>query len=397
MIPADTAAWGASKSGIRELAAYGAMRRAEIGAEKVFDFSIGNPSIPAPPCVNAAILEALKLPSEELHGYTPAAGLPSLRAKIADYRNRLFGGSLRAENIYVTCGAAAALAISMRAILMPGDEVIAITPFFPEYRVFVEAAGGQLVAVSSREDDFQIDFDALFAAINERTKAVIINSPNNPSGVVLGEESVKKLAAALAQSEAKFGSRIYLICDEPYRELVYEDVIVPCATRYYDNSIVCYSFSKSLSIPGERLGYIAVCENMAEGEAIFSGIAGAGRALGYVNPPSLFQHVIESCLGETSDISKYAENRALIYDGLCALGFTCIKPDGAFYLFMKSPESDAKRFSETAKRFELLLVPADDFGTPGYVRIAYCVSRESIVRSMAAFELLAREYGLLKK
>ena len=397
MIPKNTTAWGASKSGIRELAAYGAVRRAEIGADKVFDFSIGNPSIPAPPCVNDAILEALQLPSEALHGYTPAAGLHSLRSKIANYRNSLFGGALCAENIYVTCGAAAALAISMKALLMPGDEVVAITPFFPEYRVFVEAAGGVLVTVSSREEDFQIDFDALFSALSERTKAVIINSPNNPSGVVLSEESIKRLADALSQCAARFGHNIYLVCDEPYRELVYDGVRVPCASRYYDNSIVCYSFSKSLSIPGERLGYIAVCENMADGETIFSSIAGAGRALGYVNPPSLFQHVIERCLGETSDISKYAENRALIYNGLCALGFTCVKPDGAFYLFVKSPESDAKRFSEVAKRFELLLVPADDFGTPGYVRIAYCVSREAILRAMPAFELLAEEYGLLKK
>jgi len=394
MIPENTTAWGMSKSCIRDLAAYGVARKAQIGAENVFDFSIGNPSIPAPACVNKAIENALKMDSIELHGYTAASGIPSLRAKIASHRNNLFGGSLTGEDIYVTCGAAAALAISFKALLIPEDEVIAIAPFFPEYRVFVEGAGGKLVVVQSKPENFQLDLDAIEKAVNAHTKAIIINSPNNPSGVVLGEDCLKELASLLEKMQIEYEHDIFIICDEPYRELIYGDVSVPCMTRIYDNTIVCYSYSKTLSIPGERIGYIAVCEKMRERQAVFASIQGAGRCLGYVNPPSLFQRVVEDCIGEVSDISQYKTNRDILLQALEAMGFDCVRPDGAFYLFMKSPEKDAKQFSERAKKYELLLVPADDFGCPGYVRIAYCVSRKTIEDSLPAFEELAQNYGL---
>ena len=395
MLPEKILAWGKSRSCIRELAEYGAERKAEIGAENVFDFSIGNPSIPAPDCVNDAIAELIRGDSVALHGYTTAAGLMSLRTKIADDMNEKFGTSVSSERIYVTCGAAAALAVSLRAVLLPGDEVAVLAPFFPEYRVFTEASGGELRTVLPRED-LQLDIAAFEAALTEKTKAVIINSPNNPSGVILSDESLRALTDALRRHEERLGRTVYLICDEPYRELVYDGTEVPCIFNYYDDSIVCYSFSKSMSIPGERIGYIAVGPKLRDGADVYAAILGAGRALGYVNPPSLFQRVVEKCLGSTADISKYRENRDALCAGLRRLGFDCIEPQGAFYLFVKSPEPDAKRFSERAKRHELLLVPSDDFGLPGYVRIAYCVSRDMIDRSMPAFEALAREYDLIK-
>ena len=386
--------WGRARSCIRELAEYGWKRKAEIGAENVFDFSLGNPSIPAPEGVNAAIAELIKGDSVELHGYTTAAGLMSLRAKIADDLNGRFhlNAEVRPERIYVTCGAAAGLAVSLRATLLPGDEVIALAPFFPEYRVFVEAAGGKLVTVQPAAETFQLDLESFTDALGERTKAVIVNSPNNPSGVVLSEESLLGLTGALRRHEEKTGHPVYLICDEPYRELVYDGVEVPCIFNYYDDAILCYSFSKSMSIPGERLGYVAVGAHMTDGDDVYASVMGAARALGYVNPPSLFQRVVERCLGQTADVSKYKENRDLLLGGLRALGYECVEPQGAFYLFVKSPEADAKAFSERAKRHELLLVPSDDFGVPGYVRLAYCVARETIERSMPAFRALMEEY-----
>lgn len=391
-LPEKPLAWGQARSCIRELAEYGWKRREEIGADKVFDFSLGNPSIPAPPAVNEAIAELIQGDSVALHGYTTAAGLMSLREKIAAYRNGLFGTDLRPERIYVTCGAAAGLAISLRATLLPGDEVIALAPFFPEYRVFTEASGGVLVTVPPRAEDFQVDLAAFEAALTEQTRAVIVNSPNNPSGVVLNAESLLGLTGALRRHEERVGHPVYLICDEPYRELVYDGVEVPCLFRYYDDTILCYSFSKSLSIPGERIGYIAVGSHVRDGDAVYAAVMGAGRALGYVNPPSLFQRVVERCLGQTADISAYQASRDLLVQGLRELGYECVEPQGAFYLFVKSPEPDAKAFSDRAKAHELLLVPSDDFGLPGYVRIAYCVSPEMIRRSMPAFRALMEEY-----
>ena len=395
-LPEKTLGWGRSRSCIRELMEYGVGRKAQIGADKVFDFSIGNPSVPAPDCVNAAIAELIGGDSVALHGYTTAAGLPSLREAIAKQLNARFGLNLTAAHLYVTCGAAASLAISLRAILFPGDEVMVMAPFFPEYRVFVEASGGVLVEVPPRESDFQIDLDAFRAALTDKTRAVMLNSPNNPSGVVLSEETLRAVADILRAHEQATGATVYLISDEPYRELVYDDVPVHSPVEFYDDAIMCYSFSKSLSIPGERIGYIAVSDRMATGADVYASIAGAGRALGYVNPPSLFQRVMEKCLGTTTDVTPYRENRELLLGMLRELGFTCIEPQGAFYVFMKSPEADAKAFAEVAKRFELLLVPSDDFGVTGYVRIAYCVANDMIRRSRPAFEALAAHYGLTK-
>lgn len=394
MLPEKTLAWGKSRSCIRELSEYAARRKAEIGAENVFDFSLGNPSIPAPEGINEAIAGLLKGDSVALHGYTTAAGLVSLREAIAEDLNRRFDAHMSAGRLYVTCGAAAGLAISLRAILLPGDEVVVLAPFFPEYRVFVEASGGVLKVVPPREGDFQLDEEAFAAALSGKTKAVIVNSPNNPSGVILSRGSIERLSCILRRHGEKCGAMPYLICDEPYRELVYDGSEVPYLPAFYGNTIVCYSFSKSMSIPGERIGYIALGAGMAGWEDVYASVLGAGRALGYVNPPSLFQRVVEKCIGQTSDVSKYRENRDLLCGMLRELGFECVEPQGAFYLFMRSPEPDAKAFSERAKGFELMLVPGDDFGCPGYVRIAYCVSKELIGRSRGAFEALARDYGL---
>ena len=380
------------RSAIRELFEYGNRRKAQIGADKVFDFSLGNPSVPAPDCVNNAIRELLDTQSSlELHGYTSAAGDPEVRKQIAEYLNGKHGTSFEAGNIYMTVGAAAGLAISLNAIVCPGDEVIAFAPFFPEYRVFAEAAGAEFKAMKP-EPDFQIDVEKTRAAVTSNTKALIVNSPNNPSGVVLSERNISELCAMLKEESARYGHPIYLIADEPYRELVYDGVFVPFLTNYYDNTLVCYSFSKSLSIPGERIGYIAVSPKAENSGDLFAAVCGAGRALGYVCAPSIFQRVVARCLGQTSDISVYRHNRDLLYGALCEYGYDCVKPDGAFYLFVKTPEENASAFCEKAKEKELLLVPADSFGCPGYVRIAYCVSTEQIEKSLPAFRALAEEY-----
>lgn len=391
MLPEKTLAWGLSRSCIRELSEYGARRKAEIGAENVYDFSLGNPSVPAPACVNEAIAELIKGDSVALHGYTTAAGLMTLREKLAADLNSRFGLTLTPDLFYVTCGAAASLTVSLNAILLPGDEVITIAPFFPEYRVFVEAAGGKLVIVQPKAD-LQIDVAAFEAALTDRTKAVIINSPNNPSGAVFSEESIIGLTAAMRRHEAKTGETLYLISDEPYREIVYDGVTVPCTLKYYDDSIMCYSFSKSLSVPGERIGYIAVNNKMHDAKNVYASVMGAGRSLGYVNPPSLFQRVIENCIGQTSDVNEYKVNRDILCSGLKAIGYDYIEPQGAFYLFVKALEPDAKAFSDKAKAHELLIVPSDDFGIPGYVRISYCVAKSTIENSMPAFKALYEEY-----
>ncbi len=387
MLPENTVKWGTARSCIRELFEYGCARKAEIGADKVFDFSLGNPSIPAPDCVNEAIAELIRGDSVALHGYTSATGRAELRHAIAADLSARSGLEFDPNLVYVTCGAAAGLASALRGLLLPGEEVITMAPFFPEYRVFTEATGGKLIVLPPTAD-FQPDAAALAAAITPRTKAVIINSPNNPSGVILSEESMAALCATLNAAE----QGIYLISDEPYRELVYDGESVPTAMGRYDRSIVCYSFSKSLSIPGERIGYLALSPEMPDAGAVFASIAGAARALGYVCAPSLLQQVAERCMGATADISEYRRNRDLIYGALSAMGYDCVKPQGAFYLFVKSPEPDAKAFSERAKAHELLLVPADDFGCPGYVRISYCVARDMIERSLPAFERLIGEY-----
>lgn len=385
---------GNNRSVIRDLFEYGNKRKAEIGAENVFDFSIGNPSVPAPDCVKEAILDLAENGDPvALHGYTSAQGDAGLRAKLAQYVNETYGTDLTADNFYITVGAAASLTISLKALSEPGDEFITFAPFFPEYRVFVEMTGSKLVVVNSDPKDFQIETSSFEAAITEHTKGIILNSPNNPSGVVLTEQCIQEVCRILEKKQKEYGHEIFLIADEPYRELVYGDVKVPYLMNYYDNTIVCYSYSKSLSLPGERLGYIAVSDKAKDWKNIYAAVCGAGRALGYVCAPSLFQQVIARCIGKTSDVSIYRKNRDLLYNALTEYGYRCIKPDGAFYLFVEALEKDANAFAEKAKKYELLLVPADSFGTPGFVRISYCVSTEQIERSLPSFKKLAEEYG----
>lgn len=384
---------GKVRSEIREIFEYGNKRKAEIGAENVFDFSIGNPSVPAPKSVDDAIIDLVNnFDSVALHGYTSAQGDAHVRETISNYINDKFGTNVTANNIYMTCGAAASLTIVMNAILQKDDECIVFTPYFPEYGVFIERTGAKLVEVKSQEKTFQIDMDNLEKAINEKTKAVIINSPNNPSGVVYTVETIEKMCQLLKKKEEEYGHPIFLITDEPYRELVYDDTEVPYVINYYDNTFVCYSYSKALSLPGERIGYIVVSPKMIDEEDAYAAVCGAGRALGYVCAPSMLQRVIEKCISDTSDISIYKENRDLLYNALTKMGFECVYPDGAFYLFVKAMGEDAYEFCEKAKEYELLLVPADSFGTPGYVRVSYCVQTKQIEDALPAFEKLAESY-----
>jgi len=384
---------GTHRSVIRDIFEYGIQRKAQIGPENVFDFSLGNPSVPAPQVVTDTLQALLtQVPADALHAYTSAPGDPQVRKAIAQYIQDTFGFAARAEDIYMTVGAAASLAVTLNALVEAGDEVVAFAPFFPEYRVFAEKAGAKFVTVKSSEKTFQIDPEALARGINAHTKAVIVNSPNNPTGVVLNQKSIEELCRILRQKEAEYGHPIYLIADEPYRELVYGDARVPYLPLYYKNTIVCYSFSKSLSLPGERIGYILVSPQAEGAEQVYSAVCGAGRALGYVCAPSLFQQLIKHCLGKTVDLSVYDENRKLLYHSLTEYGFEVVYPDGAFYLFLQSPEPDANAFCEKAKQLELLLVPADSFGYPGYVRISYCVPTKQIQRSLPAFRKLAQLY-----
>lgn len=385
---------GKNRSVIREIFEYSKQRAAEIGAEHVFDFSLGNPSVPAPEGVRRAIRELLDEKDDlALFGYTSAQGDFGTRKAIADNLNLRFGTAFGPDDLYMTCGAAASLRITLEALTVPGDEYIIFTPYFPEYKVFVEAAGGRFVPAETDRKTFQIDFGKLADAISEHTKGVFVNSPNNPSGVVFTEENIRKLAGFLEEKEKEYGHPIYLIADEPYRELVYGEVEVPYLTKYYRNTVVCYSYSKSLSLPGERIGYILVPQEVDHARDLYAAVCGAGRALGYVCAPSLIQQVVARCQGETSDLSVYQKNRDLLYESLQSYGYTCVHPDGAFYLFVQALEPDATAFCEKAKEQELLLVPADDFGCPGFVRIAYCVTTEQIERALSAFQRLAQAYG----
>ena len=392
MINEKMQALGAKRSVIRELFEYGKKRKAEIGEEKVYDFSLGNPSVPSPECVNQ---ELTRLISEEnpvlLHGYTSAQGDASVRGAIAEYINEKYGESITADCLYMSVGAAAALTASLTALVNPGEEVIVPAPYFPEYKVFIERCGGVIREVGC-DEDLQLDTAAIEAAINERTAAIIINSPNNPTGAVYSEENIKALCELLYRCEERLGRPIYLISDEPYRELVYDGVSVPYLTKYYNDTLVCYSFSKSLSIPGERIGYVLVCPRCRDFTAVYQAVCGAGRALGYVCAPSLLQRLLPYCLGKTSDISVYDRNRRLLLERLSEYGFEMIKPEGAFYLFIKSPSGDANEFCERAKKFEILIVPSDDFGCKGYARLAYCVTTEQIERALPAFCQLAKSY-----
>ena len=384
---------GSKRSVIREIFEFGKKRAAEVGAENVYDFSLGNPSVKPPQIVEDTLISLLKEEdATALHGYTSAQGDAGVRAAIADYIRKTHGVECDADYIYMTCGAAASLTITLSALCNEGDEVITFAPYFTEYKVFAETAGARLVALASDPDTFQIDFSLLESALNEKTAAVLVNSPNNPSGVVYSEATIQKLAALLEQKSAEYKKTIYLITDEPYRELVYGGVKVPYLTKYYRNTVVCYSYSKSLSLPGERIGYIFVNPLAENAKQLFLAVCGAGRALGYVCAPSLFQKMVARCQGVTSDVSVYEKNRDLLAGALREYGFSCVQPDGAFYLFVKSPEPDANAFCERAKKYDLLLVPGDDFGCAGYVRIAYCVSPDMIRRSLPSFKKLAGEY-----
>lgn len=383
---------GDEPSVIRELFAYGLERKAEIGAENVFDYSIGNPSVPAPALVRETLEELLTLDPVELHAYSPAAGLPPVRQAIADSIARRYGQQATASHVYMTAGAAAALAASISAVTHPGDEVVVVSPYFPEYRTWIEAAGCTVVEVPALQPSFQPDIEALEAAINERTSAVIINSPNNPVGAVYTRQSLEALAALLARKEAELDRPLYLISDEPYREITY-GADVPWVPSLYPRTIVCYSYSKALSLPGERIGWVYVSDDAEDGDAVAVAVAGAGRALGYVCAPVMLQRVAARCVDEPSDVAAYAENRRLLTEGLDALGYEYVEPDGAFYLWVKALEPDANAFSERAKGFELLLVPSDSFGCPGWVRLSYCIARDTIERSMPAFAALKKSYG----
>ncbi|MBQ8533525.1 MAG: pyridoxal phosphate-dependent aminotransferase [Clostridia bacterium] len=385
---------GENSSVIRELFEYGKKRKAEIGADKVFDFSIGNPSVPCPDCVTESIKRIVsEKDATMLHGYTSAQGDIGVRTAIADYMNGKYGIGCEFSDIYMTVGAAASLTITLSAVAQKGEEVIVFAPFFPEYKVFVENSGADVKILTVDTKDFQVNIEEFENAITEKTAAVLVNSPNNPTGAILTEETLTKMADVLRKKQQELGKEIYLISDEPYRELVYGKEC-PLPINYYENTIVCYSYSKSLSLPGERIGYILVSPKMKDKKAVYAAVCGAGRSLGFVCAPSLWQFVIGENQGVTSDTSVYAENRKLLLDALTSFGFEAVNPDGAFYLFLKSPSGDATEFSERAKKQELLIVPSDSFGMGGYVRISYCVSRDQIVASIPAFEKLAKDYNL---
>lgn len=388
-------ALGSKRSIIREIFEYSKTRAAQIGVENVFDFSLGNPNVEPPKEVIESIKELINTENQTLlHGYTSAQGDLSVRTAVAKNINDRFNLNLTENNIYMTCGAAASLSICLKAVINQGDECIVFAPFFTEYRVFVENACGNLVISNPDESTLQIDFDDFTSKITANTKAIILNSPNNPSGVVYTEENIKKLCAILEKKQKEYGKIIYLISDEPYRELVYGDVKVPYLMNYYSNTLVCYSYSKSLSLPGERIGYIAVNPKMEDNVNVYLAVCGAGRSLGYVCAPSLFQQVVAKCIDAKVNIEAYKKNRDLLYGCLTEYGYDCVKPDGAFYLFVKSPNNDAYSFYEKAKAKEILVVPCDDFGIKGFVRIAYCVDYDRIKNSLDSFKTLAKEFGL---
>lgn len=384
-------ALGDEPSAIRELFAYGLKRKAEIGDGKVFDFSIGNPSVPAPAAVKEAILALMEEDPVTLHGYSPAAGDLQVKQVIADAISRKFGVTATPGQLYLTAGAAAGLAISIAALTHPGDEVLVISPYFPEYKTWIEAAGCTIVEVPAQVPSFQIDTEAVAAAITPKTSAVIVNSPNNPVGAVYARENLEALATVLREAEERLGRPIYLISDEPYREITY-GAEVPYVPAIYPRTLVCYSYSKALSLPGERIGYIYVSDAMPDARDVAVAVAGAGRALGYVCAPVLLQKAIARVVDVPSDVAAYAENRRLLTEGLAQLGYEFVQPDGAFYLWVRALEPDAQAFSERAKGFELLLVPSNSFGCEGWVRISYCVSADTIKGAMPAFKALKESY-----
>lgn len=388
----------AGSSVIRAMFSEGKALAERVGAENVYDFSLGNPMTPVPKLVDEAIVAVVNSEeSKELHGYMDNAGYPATRQRIAENLNQRFGTAFEWQNIIMTVGAAGALNIVFKTILDPGDEVLAFAPYFGEYRGYVSNHQGVLKEVKPDTAAFLPDLADLERKVTEKTKAVIINNPVNPTGVVYTQETIKEIAAILEAKQTAYGHEIYLVSDEPYRELVYDGRELPFLTKYYRNTFIAYSFSKSLSIPGERIGYVTVPGEMADCEKVSNALSIANRMLGYVNAPSLMQKVIERCMDAKTDVAYYDKNRTYIYTALIQLGFACVKPQGAFYLFLKSPEPDEKKFVDTAKKYHILLVSGSAFSCPGYVRLAYCVSYETLVNSRPAFEKLAAEYGLTKQ
>jgi len=384
---------GTARSVIRELFEYGKQRAAVVGAENICDFSLGNPSVPAPPQVNEVAIRLLQEESSTiLHGYTSAQGDAGVRQTIAENLNSRFGTAYTGDQLYMTVGAAAALCCCFNGLTCPGDEFVVIAPYFPEYKVFIEGAGASMKVIQPDPDTLQIDAAALAAAIGPNTKGVVVNSPNNPSGVIYTEETLKAAVAVLEEKSQEYGHPIFLISDEPYREIVFSGYTVPWLPNFYKNTLVCYSFSKSLSLPGERIGYVLVPQQVTEDRKVYAAVAGAGRSLGYVNAPSLFQRVAAECCGMTSDISIYEGNADYLVTSLRELGYECIQPQGAFYLFLKTLEPDDKAFSLKARDFDLLLVPGSGFGAPGWVRLAFCVQPEMLQRAMPKFKALAEAY-----
>lgn len=386
----------ANSSAIRAMFEEGNRLAKIYGSENVFDFSLGNPNVPAPDAVKHAIKELLE---EEdpvvLHGYTNSnAGYEDVRKAVADSLNERFGTHFGSKNITMTVGAAGGLNVILKSLINPGDEVIAFAPYFGEYRSYTDNYDGVLIEVSPNTIDFQPKLDEFEKKITQKTKAVIVNTPNNPTGVVYSEETIQKMASILEKKQKEYGTDIYLISDEPYRELAYDDVEVPYLTKYYANTIVGYSYSKSLSLPGERIGYLVIPDEASDSEKLIGAVNVATRILGFVNAPTLQQKVVKSCLNEKTDISYYDRNRETLYNGLKELGFDCIKPEGAFYLFVKSPIADEKEFCNEAKKYNILIVPGSSFACPGYVRMAYCVSYETIVNSLPKFAELAKQYNL---
>ena len=396
MINETMAQVAANNSAIREMFEEGNRLRTLYGADKVFDFSLGNPYFPPPESVKTAVTEILEtMDPNTVHGYMANDGFPAVRQTVAEYINERFGDALSGDNIIMTVGAAGGLNITLKALLNPGDEVLVSAPFFLEYGHYVRNFGGVLVPVPAKEEDgFMPDIEGIRRAVTSKTKAFIINNPNNPTGVIYPAAVIERLAAVLEEKQKEYGTSIYLLSDEPYRELAFDGAEVPYLPKYYRNTIVGYSWSKSLSLPGERIGYLSIPDRVDDYELLRGAVSVSGRVLGFVNAPSLMQLVVQRCIMESCDIAAYDTNRKLLYEGLSKLGYTCAKPEGAFYLWLKSPIPDEKEFVTEAKKYNILLVPGTSFQCPGYVRVAYCVSPETIKGSMDGFAKLAQTYGL---
>jgi len=384
---------GAKRSCIRDLFEYGLMKAKEIGRENVYDYSLGNPSVPVPQRFSETLRELTGEDSLSVHGYTPAPGAADVRAAVAADLTARFGMEIRAADLFFTCGAAPAMVSVLNALSIPNGEAIVIAPFFPEYQVFVRGSGLKLVIVPADEaSGFQISISALSERITPNTQVVVINSPNNPSGVIYSEATLQELSKLLDEKSSEYGHPIYLLADEPYRELVYDGITVPFVPSYYRNTVVCYSYSKSLSLPGDRLGYVCIPAQTEDHDELFAAVAGAARSSGHVCAPAMIQKAVARCTELRPDIEAYDRNRVLLYDALCSFGYTCIKPTGAFYMLIKAPDGDAQAFSDLAKSYNLLLVPGGDFGVPEWLRLSTCVSTEMIRRSLPTFEKVLAEY-----